>query len=405
MANMDRGAVRDKGTGSLYQRADGYWCASLEVPGTGTRRRKVVVRRRKGDAVAELRRLRAELDRTGTLATSVPTVGVWLGDWIERRERERLKPRTAATYRGYITNHIIPAVGRVRLDRLTPGHVERLRDTMTGAGLSSTSALQAHRILQKALADAERAGHVQRNVAALAEAPRRAVATRPALTAEQARTLLRATQDDPDLYVRWSLALLAGLRQGERLGLGREQVDLEAGVLTVSWQLQRLQWRHGCGGACGLTPARCPDRMVPIPPDQEATQVSGGLWLTRPKSRAGWRQVPLAPALEATLRLHLDRTEPVPDALVLHEAGRPVDPRRDAAAWHACLAAAGLPAVPLHSARHTCSTLLYEAGVDEQTRMSILGHSSAAVTRGYTHVSTPMARDAVLALDGMLALE
>ena len=62
-----------------------------------------------------------------------------------------------------------------------------------------------------------------------------------------------------------------------------------------------------------------------------------------------------------------------------------------------------MPDVPLHSARHTCATLLADLGVDEQTRMQILGHSSATVTRGYTHVTSSAAARGIGALGALLA--
>ncbi|HUX70845.1 MAG TPA: site-specific integrase, partial [Cellulomonadaceae bacterium] len=263
--------------------------------------------------------------------------------------------------------------------------------------------LQAHRILAKALTDAMREGRVPRNAATMLDAPTRARAVRPALTADDARTLLLSVAGDPTQAVHWSIALLAGLRQGERLGLTRDAIDLEAGTLTVSWQLQRLKWAHGCGRQAGEAwPCRrqrggaCPDRAVFIPADQEATQVYGGLWLTRPKTMSGWRQVPIAPELATILRLHLAATPPGDLGLILHRPdGHPVDPRDDAAAWDTALRAADLPDVPLHSARHTTATLLYELGVDERTRMAILGHSSATTTAGYTHIATPLLADAM----------
>ena len=101
----------------------------------------------------------------------------------------------------------------------------------------------------------------------------------------------------PDAAAAWSVALLAGLRQGERLGLTTEGLDLNKDLITVIWQLQRLTWRHGCGaeadaGPCGkVRGGSCPERFIDIPPDQEAEQIRGGLRLTRPKSRTGWRRL------------------------------------------------------------------------------------------------------------------
>lgn len=375
---------RDSGAGSVFQRAsDGMWVARIELPSDGrTRRRRQVARARKADAVAELRAMRKELDRTGDLPTSSPTVETWANLW-HARTTPTLKPRTASTYRGYLDRYIIPTIGKVRIDKVGAPHIYRVHDTVLSAGLSPTTALQAHAILRKMLADAEREGRIGRNPAELAVAPRRAIAVRPALTVEQAKTLLRSEGASP-YAVHWALALLAGLRQGERLGITAGALNLDAGLLSVEWQVQRLK--------AGTAPDR----------SQDVRHLDGGLWLTRPKSRAGWREVPIVGLLEEVLRRHLAATPPAPSGLVLHRDGRPIDPRQDAQEWADALDRAGLPRVPLHSARHTCSSLLADLGVPEHVRMQILGHSSATVTRGYTHLTGAEARDGMVRLGNLL---
>jgi integrase len=401
-----------RATGGVpYQRSsDGMWCVAIELPSDGTRRRrKVIVRAQREDVIRAKRAALKELARTGDLPTASPTLAAWLDAWFVRRQR-KLKPRTAATYAGYIARYMNPTIGRVRLDKLTTTHVHRLHDTMLAQGLSTTTALQAHRILAKALTDAEREGRVTRNVAKLVDAPTRAAAVRPSLTAAEARALLEHIRHDEVLAPQWGVALLAGLRQGERLGITREFVDLDAGTLTVAWQLQRLKWEHGCadrrpaaGWPCERRPASCPARKVTIPADQEAKRVHGGLWLTRPKSRAGWRQVPLVGHLHHALSLHLARTPVGDEGLIFHRPdGHPIDPRDDSRQWDATLRAAGLPDVPLHSARHTANTLLHSLGVDAETRQKIMGHSSAVVNAGYVHLADAMMRDAMGELDRLL---
>jgi integrase len=397
--------------GQPYQRAsDGAWCVAVELPSEGTkRRRKVIVRAKKADVITAARAARKELERTGNLVTASPMLGGWLDGWIDRRARNTLKPRTAQDYRATIELYLKPSIGRVRLDKLTPGHIERMHDYVTGTlGLASTTALKAHRTLAKALTDAERAGKVTRNVATLVDAPTRAYNPRDSLTAPEATLLLRSVSDSMPDAPRWGVALLAGLRQGEALGLTREAIDLDARVITVSWQLQRLKWEHGCTVSCEKKPARCPERKVTIPPDQEAVRVHGGLWLTRPKSRTGWRQVPIAEPLANALA-RLVALPPGPHGLVFTETTTrgtprivPIDPSRDSAAWDAACAAAGVPDVPLHGARHTTATLLAFLGVPEDVRMQILGHSSATVTRGYTHRTTSDAREGIAQLGRLL---
>lgn len=421
---VTRTSRRDSGAGSIYQRADGMWVGALTLPDgpDGQRRRKVVSHRTKAGVTAKLRAMRSDLDHAGDLPTSSPTVEAWMRQWIDRIAAPRLKPRTLATYRGYVDRYIVPSIGKIRLDRLTPDHVRRMHAHALDAGTdergrplpprSTTTALQAHRILSKALTDAMREARVTRNVAGLVDAPRRAVSKRGALTVDDARRLLVAVAHDPDQAARCSVALLAGLRQGERLGITADALDLDAGTLTVSWQVQRLVWSHGCGEQaadgswpCGKRQAgACRARHVPIPPDQEAVQVYGGLWMTRPKSRAGWREVPFPPLLHEVLRRYTETRSPGDQGLIFtREDGHPIDPRDDSAAWHEALALAGVPDVPLHSARHTTATLLLELGVPEPVRVAIMGHSSATVTAGYTHVADPLMRDAMHRLGAHLA--
>lgn len=411
---------RAKGTGSVYQRAsDGAWCASIELPSDDPRkrRRKVIVRANKGDLVAALRDARKELERTGDLHTGTVTLAAWLDLWLDRAARtSRLKVSTVPGYQSKIELYLKPSIGKVKLDKLTPAHVQKMHDYVTETkGLSPTTALQAHRILAKALTDAVREGRISRNVASLVDAPRRAVVTIEALDGPQARALLLASASDDVEAASWATALLTGIRQGERLGLTREAIDLDGRQsLTVAWQLKRLRWSHGCAGAATRAPAggwpcgkvrggSCPARLMRIPADQEARQIEGGLWLLRPKSRAGWREVPICDPLAAVLRHFLEQHPGEPtDLIFTRDGGRPIDPKDDTAAWDAALRRAGLPDVTEHSARHTCATLLHELGVPEQTRIKILGHSSATVTAGYTKVADSLTRDAMRQLGELI---
>jgi site-specific recombinase XerD len=74
--------------------------------------------------------------------------------------------------------------------------------------------------------------------------------------------------------------------------------------------------------------------------------------------------------------------------------GRPMEPRDDWAEWKALCKAAGVRDARLHHARHTAATLLLEQGVDIRVVQEILGHSTLAVTRCYTYVTSRLAQDA-----------
>ena len=388
---------RGKGDGSLFKRADGLWVGRVELPvgADGKRRTRTVSSRDRNEAIRKLKALRADVDANRIAVTSSATVEQWLNRWLPEIHRRKLRPGTYDGYERIIRLHIIPHIGRRRLDQLTATHVRQMHDAID----SSRSAQLAHVILQRALTDAEREGMISKNVATLVDKPRHVAAKRKPLTADQAKQLLRSAIDTQDPWAtRWAAALLIGARQGELLGLQWNRVDLEAGEVDLSLQLQVINPTHGCGERhsdgtypCGhKRPGACPGREWKLPRGFEHQQLHESLFLTPPKTEG--RVVPI-PAPLWTLLERLPYGDVNPHDLVWHhEDGRPQDRYHDYENWQAALKLAGLPPAPLHVARHTTATLLAIAGVPEAVGMAILGHASAAVHRGYAHDSLPVSR-------------
>ncbi len=398
-------ARRSKGDGSIYQRADGRWCGSVELgwDAKGNRRRKVVTAKTHAEALAKLRKVRRDVETFGTVPTGAGTVEAWLTRWLADIAAPRVAPRTLDGYRDKV-RLINEAIGRVSLDKLTAQHI-RTMHKHAADGRSSTTALHCHRVLKKALTDAQREGVVLRNACDLVDPPAQAVVEAAALTGPEARRLLDAVQHDPNA-ARWFIALLYGVRQGEALGLTWSCVDYANGKIDLDWQLQRLTWRHGCQDSpCGQRRGvDCPRKHHGIPAGTESRVLEGAWVLTRPK-RKKRRIVPMLPPVEAVLRQRQDIAagDPSPYGLVFARPdGRPFDPAKDNAAWHAWLEAAGLPPLRLHDARHTAATLLQGLGVEEATRMAILGHSQATTQRQYAHVDLTLQREALDRLARML---
>lgn len=416
--------------GKPYQRSsDGMWCVQIELPSPDPtkRRRKVIVRAKKTDVVKARREALAALERTGDLPTAQPTVAQWCDLWWKRYGMKRLKVSTRSTYLSKIEQYIKPSIGRVRLDQLKVEHVYQLHDYITapppaGKGLAPNSALNAHRVLSVMVSDAEKEGRVSRNVVRLADKPRAGKKPAAYLDNAQARTLLLSVADRPSEAARWTTALLTGMRQGERLGLTIDELDFERDQIIVAWQLRRLPFEHGCGdrerstspgaGAwpCGRKRGgNCPQRHLDVPPDQEVRAVEGGLYLTRPKSSASWRPIPMVGLLRDTLLRYTEEHPPGVEGLIFTRPGpagglgRPIDPADDTEEWDTALRRAGLPDVTGHSARHTCNTVLTELGVPVDVRRAMLGHASNAINEAvYTHTSDMRVADAMRQLDAAM---
>jgi len=194
------------------------------------------------------------------------------------------------------------------------------------------------------------------------------------------------------------------MRQGECLGLQWNLVDLDGGSLDVSWQLQALNFAHGCGQTCGRRfGGDCPQRRHRVPDGYEYKVLDGALCLVRPKTERGQRIIPLVPWMADALRQWRLVAPVSPHGLVWPRIdGRPQTSKADKTAWHDLQAAAGVSAGDrpyyLHEARHTTATLLLEAGTDPEVVKAILGHSSIVTSRGYQHANQAMTRKA---LDGI----
>ena len=393
-------ARRGKGDGSLFKRKDGIWVGRIELPkGDDDKRRyKYVSSKNRSECIRKLKALRADVDAGKIAVTPKATVEQWLNRWLPEIHRRKIRPGTYEGYERIIRLHIIPHIGRRRLDQLTPTHVRQMHDAID----SSRSAQLAHVILQKALKDAEREGMVSRNVALLVDKPRHVAAEREPLTWEQAKQLLRSARDFHDpWYTRWAAALLLGARQGELLGLQWSRVDLDAGEVDLSKQLQVIPAMHGCGERhsdgtwpCGhKRPGACPQHHWDMPRGFAHQQLHESLFLTPPKTKA--RTVPIPAPLWAMLEQYVNDMSMTsnPHNLVWHhDDGRPLSRYEDYDNWQAALRLAELPPAPLHVARHTTATLLAIAGVPEAVGMDALGHASAAVHRGYAHGNIAVVR-------------
>src|SRR5688572_20221922 len=109
--------------GHIRDRSPGVWALVIDVATDATvkRRRKwFTVRGRKREAQKELTRRLAEV-QTGTFADSGRlTLGEWLETWLRDWAKPNIRPSTYEDYERTVRLHVVPVLGKVRLDRLSP---------------------------------------------------------------------------------------------------------------------------------------------------------------------------------------------------------------------------------------------------------------------------------------------
>jgi integrase len=362
--------------GSIYQRrSDGLWCAAV----SSGKHQKRVYGKTRSDVKAKLAVLQAELNKGRLPAGRSPTVGEFLRSWLETSVKPRLRPLTYAGYKVNVEKHLVPTLGKIRLDQLTPLNVQEMMNERLAAGLSTKSVAYVHQVLRTALGLAVRWDMVSRNVARLVDRPR--IQRKPIhpLTPDEARRFLAAITGHR-LEALFSVALALGLRQGEALGLRWQDIDFSAGTLRVSHQLQRID------GKLTLVPPKTeksrrtlvmPALIVDRLREHERRQVAERLW-----SGSKWHESGLVFA---------------------NRDGAPTQARRVIEQFHEALAQAGLRRVRFHDLRHSCATLLLVQGVSPRVVMEVLGHSEIGITmNAYSHVVPELQREAAQRMQAIL---
>ncbi len=205
-----------------------------------------------------------------------------------------------------------------------------------------------------------------------------------AWTVDDARWFLESAWHAGEaLYAAFVLVLVLGLRKGEVLGLGWDEVQLggDEPELYIGEQLQRV------GRQLLRRAVKTETSEAPIPlPD---------LCVTALRLRRKQQDADRARAGDGWIETGLVFTT---------RHGTPVEPRNFSRTFDRCVAAARVPRITVHGTRKTCASLLAALDVHPRIAMRILRHSKIAITMEvYTEVPSDATRDALRKLSDWLA--
>ena len=382
---------REYGSGSVYQRKDGKWIGAAQAgfTKTGGRRRVTVVGRTEAEAKRRLRDRLAEIKAGETVMSPTTTVKAWADKWLPIKQAE-LSPNGYKALVSPIKTWVIPTIGHKRLAQLTRDDVRAVEAAQRAAGRKGTTCAATQRALFNMLRAAIAEGHAVPTRVLMTPMPKTSDSDRKALTVPEALATLAQASQLPH-GTRWAIALLHGMRQGECLGLTWDAVDFDAGVIRVEWQLQRIPYVDPGDKSKGFR----------VPPEFDHRHLHKTFHLVRPKSRAGFREYPMLPAVARALLDWREVAPANPWGLVWPTAdGRPRLNGDDLAEWHALQKAAGV-AHPngrpyhVHECRNVTATELRNVGADETVLLALLGHTDIRTSRGYITTDLAARRDAL----------
>src|SRR5215213_1792769 len=355
---------RGNGEGTIPRRKDGRWEAKYTVYTAEEPKRRALYGKTRKVAADKLARALADRTSGHTFDTENMTVGEYLDRWLNDSDKGSVRTSTYERHERIVRLHLKPALGRLKLSKLTPAHVQGLYRDKLDSGLSPATVQKIHTVLHKALTQALKWNMIPRNAADVVKAPRPVPEEMHPLSPDEARNLIEAARGDK-LEAPYILAVHTGMRQGELLGLKWEDVDLNEGVIHI----RRTVVRSG-----------------------------GKISLGEPKTKGSRRPVHLTGAAVEALQAHLEQQlEDIQrlgdlyrdDGLVFtSEVGTLINPsnlrRRSFAPL---LQRAGLPQIRFHDLRHTCATLLLSRNTNPRLVQALLGHATVAITLDtYSHI-------------------
>ena len=288
--------------------------------------------------------------------------GEWLTEWLNNYVRISAKHRTIERYSEIINNHLIPSVGDIELQELTPiilqkyiSELLKCGNKRTGAGLSSSAVNSIITVVQNSLHTAYNLRYINDMVGDKLKRPKAVEKQIECFSVAEQKQIEQAVRDgEKPSMLGVLICLYTGLRIGELLALEWSDIDFSNGTLMVD---KTCHYGVNLNGQFG--------RIVDTP-----------------KTETSIRLIPLPKQLIPLMKEH----KKIPSKLVISKNGEGISNRTYQRNFESLLKSLNLKHRGFHALRHTFATRALECGMDVKTLSELLGHKSPAVTlKKYAH--------------------
>ena len=377
---MPRKSTRNaQGGGSIRQRKDGTWEGRYTVgrdPGTGKQIQKSVYAKTQKEVRQLLQQKTTAIDEGSYIEPAKMTVGRWLDAWLVEYTGD-VKPYTKRAYTTNIKNHIIPAIGALQLEKLTPLQVQKFYNECMREpkSLKPKTVKNIHGVLHSALKQAVMNGLLRSNPTESCTIPRIERMEIKPFDDVAEKSFLKAIEGDK--YERLFIVdLYTGMRKGEILGLRWSDIDFDQGTITIARQLQVEPFK---GGRYYLAPLKNDKERI-ITPAPYVMQILRDQRRHQNEARllagSAWNE------------------GDIPGLVFTNEIGKHLCHQTIGTRYKKLVKSAGLPDARFHDMRHSYAVAAIRAGDDIKTVQSNLGHHSAAFTLDtYAHATAQMKKE------------
>lgn len=220
----------------------------------GERKQKWETFNTKSEADKRAKRVEFEKSRESFIIPNDQTVTEFFNEWVPMQAKTRWQYKTYMANVQMINAHILPIIGNVVLQRLTPKHIDmmfvKLRTKKVAGSkasgksddeipyLSSTTQRHIYVLLKSALDKAVEWRLISENPV-MCEPPKRSTKETEAWDIETLRTALDMIEDDL-LHLAVHIAFIGSMRIGEAMALSWDDIDFDNRELHIRKTLQRV---------------------------------------------------------------------------------------------------------------------------------------------------------------------
>lgn len=370
------------GAGTIRKRPNGRWEGRFTAgydSGTGKQIQKSVYGNTQSEVLKKLREIQVSLEQGTFTEPSKMTTAEWMNIW-QSDYFGGIKGETVYSYKGHIKNHINPALGAVKLQKLNPHEIQNFYNNLQRVkNLSAKTVKNIHGVLHCSLKQAVKIGYIRNNPADNITLPRVMKPEISILPEEALPVFLEAIRGH--IYESiYYVTLFTGLRKGEVLGLTWDCVNFENGSLYIKQQLQK---ERKIDGEYLLAPLKNDKpRMLTL-----ADSVLKILSVEKIKQE------------ENKLKIGSAWNNPY-NLIFTNEMGRYIAHYTLLKHFKKIVKNLGYPDLRIHDLRHTFAVASLQSGDDIKTVQSNLGHHTASFTLDvYGHVTEKMKKDSAARME------
>ena len=299
------------------------------------------------------------------------TVETWLEYWMKNAVEPNSQETTIYGYRQIMKNHIIPELGKVKLQKLTADQLQQYY-TMKLKTLSPNTVLKHHNLMQTAFVMAERHDIITRSPTFRATAPRAIQNEIRPLTAEQLQKLIEAAYENKEdkhaLLLTIIFAAFTGMRREEILGLTWGDVDVKKGLITI----RKARTSAGSKIVSKKTKTASSVRVI---------SMSDRLKVELVKAQVNFLVMKTPEGGQASKRIDSS------SYIIVNDKGDPCRPNYMSMVFRKLADKCGFVDITLHGLRHTFASLANAQGHTMFDISKLLGHSRPDITgKIYTHM-------------------